>query len=216
MLRGGERARFLAPSRKGEPSLYTLVKMRSWSGRPPCAPRRCSWVAARGSKFVVVAAARRRRRGVGQGGKRWTRRAAPCATGRSSARAARWACRPPRPAPAAPAAPPTASPAPRPRPPSASGRNAPILVTIGRVLVHLEAFIFAEAPALGQDGGVYAHFADIVQLGAVVNLFAKNLRYAALLGRQLGIFIATDDVIAGVFVMNFGGAGEQSDRYHEC
>ena len=48
------------------------------------------------------------------------------------------------------------------------------LVTIGRVLVHLEAFVFVEAPALGQDGGVYAHFADIVQLGAVVNLFAKN------------------------------------------
>ena len=27
--------------------------------------------------------------------------------------------------------------------------------------------------------------------------------------------MTTDDVIAGVFVMHFGGAGEQSDRYHE-
>ena len=47
-----------------------------------------------------------------------------------------------------------------------------------------------------------------------MNFFAKIIRHTNLLGHQIDIFIASDDVIAGVLIMHFGGPSKQTDRNH--
>ena len=68
---------------------------------------------------------------------------------------------------------------------------------LGRMAVHLDAFIFIKSASLGQNSSIDAHFSNVMQLGTKLDGIAEIACQAQFARDVMAVFVNQHNVIAG-------------------